>query len=102
VDLESFEAHTKSGETSRLTAKEAQLLRYFFAQSGRVVSRNDLLDNVWGRDAYPTPRTIDNFIARFRKLFEEDPRHPQHFITLRASATASSPERRHLIVGDLR
>lgn len=83
VDLASFEVRRQDGAVERLTAREAHLLRYLVGHAGRVVSRNDILDAVWGRDAYPTPRTIDNFIARFRKLFESDARQPRHFLTLR-------------------
>jgi len=83
IDLETYEARTVDGESYRLTQKEAMLLRYLVGNSGKVVSRHDILDTVWGLDAEPTTRTIDNFIARFRKLFEEDPRQPKHFLTLR-------------------
>ena len=83
IDLETYEARTVGGECHRLTQKEAMLLRYLVGNSGKVVTRHDILDTVWGLDAEPTTRTIDNFIARFRKLFEDDPRHPKHFLTLR-------------------
>ncbi len=83
VDLETFTARTHDGREVRLTQREAQLLRYLAGKAGKVVSRKEILDDVWGLDAVTTPRTIDNFIARFRKLFEPDPRAPRHFHTLR-------------------
>ncbi len=83
IDLESFDVTTAKGETAHLSKKEAMLLRYLYGNAGRVVTRNDILDAVWGIDEYPSPRTVDNFIAKFRKLFEEDPRHPVYFHTLR-------------------
>ncbi|MEZ4758364.1 MAG: winged helix-turn-helix domain-containing protein [Flavobacteriales bacterium] len=51
------------------------LLRLLMEREGEVVSRQDLLEKVWGYDVYPTTRTIDNFIVAFRKYFEPDPRH---------------------------
>lgn len=83
VDLETYLVKTADGNEHRLTQKEAMLLRYLAGNAGRVVSRRDILDSVWGTDSYPSTRTIDNFIARFRKLFEADPRNPVHFHTLR-------------------
>ncbi len=83
VDLDTFEAVTHDGTEVQLTNREAQLLRYLAGKPRKVVSRKELLDNIWGLDAATTPRTIDNFIARFRKLFEKDPRDPVHFHTLR-------------------
>ncbi len=83
VDPTTYEAMTFNSEKVPLTRKEVSLLQYLVARPGKVVSRKEILDDLWGRDAYPSPRTIDNFIARFRKLFEKDPRKPRHFHTLR-------------------
>jgi DNA-binding response OmpR family regulator len=83
VDFATFEA-TGPGGTVQLTEKEAALLRLFAEEQGRVIARNEILDRVWGRDTFPTTRTIDNFIVRFRRVFETDPDEPRHFITLRS------------------
>ncbi len=83
IDIDTYFARTFSGIEHKLTQKEAMLLRFLAGNANRVVSRTEILDAVWGRAAFPTERTIDNFIARFRKLFERDPRHPTHFHTLR-------------------
>ena len=55
----------------------------FARNLGRTLSRADILDHVWGMDVAVTERTVDNFIVRFRKLFEPEPEKPVHFITVR-------------------
>jgi len=70
-------------EDLELTTKELDLLRFFAAHEGEVLSRNDLLDNVWGVDSSPHTRTVDNFIVRLRRYFETDPANPQHFLSIR-------------------
>ena len=70
-------------ETKSLTKKEVALIQLFLEREGEVVSRAEILDRVWGKDQFPTTRTIDNFILNFRKIFEEDPKHPVHFISIR-------------------
>jgi two-component system alkaline phosphatase synthesis response regulator PhoP len=59
-----------------LSHKECTLLKLLFEKRGQVVSRDEILDLVWSEDEYPTPRTIDNFISRLRKLIEPDPDNP--------------------------
>ena len=65
-----------------LTRKECMMLKFFAEHPGEVVGRDLLLDGVWGYDAYPTTRTIDNFILRLRKHFETDPAKPVIFLTV--------------------
>ena len=55
----------------------------FLKKEGDVVSRDEILDEAWGADQYPTSRTIDNFILSFRKLFEPNPKEPQYFHSIR-------------------
>jgi len=78
---------TRTCESSQgqviLSEKEVRLLSYFSLHAGRTLSREDILEEVWGMDVDPTPRTIDNFVAKFRKLFEDSPESPRHFITVR-------------------
>ena len=66
-----------------LSAKEIKLLEFFSRFPGQSLERADILEEVWGMDVSPTPRTIDNFILKFRKLFEKDPEKPTHFISVR-------------------
>lgn len=67
-----------------LSRKEIELLKLFFEKEGVVISRDEILDRVWGKDLFPTSRTIDNYILSFRKLFEDDPRSPKYFHSIRA------------------
>ena len=67
----------------QLTNKEVLLLQMLIEHKSEVVSRNQILQNVWGYDVYPSTRTIDNFIMAFRKYFEEDPKLPKYFHSIR-------------------
>lgn len=71
------------GEPRSLTSLEMKLLKYLTEHEGAVLTRNELLDNVWGIDSSPTPRTVDNFIARLRQHFELNPALPRHFLSVR-------------------
>lgn len=84
VDFSTFEVmnlQTKSIHT--LTKREIELLDFFNKKVGLVVSREEILDALWGNDQFPTSRTIDNYILGFRKLFENDPKNPQFFHSIR-------------------
>jgi two-component system, OmpR family, alkaline phosphatase synthesis response regulator PhoP len=74
---------TVRGEPRQLTALEMKLLKCFIEHEGKLLSRAELLDQVWGFDATPTTRTVDNFIVRLRQYFETDPSHPRHFLSIR-------------------
>jgi DNA-binding response OmpR family regulator len=65
-----------------LSAKEFELMKYFIQRQGQVVTRNELLDDVWGYEVTPTTRTIDNYILGLRKKIEKNPAHPVHLITV--------------------
>lgn len=82
VNFDSYEAVGKDGKFS-LTKKEALLLKLLIENKDGVVSREKILQTVWGYSVYPSTRTIDNFILAFRKYFEVDPKNPQYFISLR-------------------
>jgi two-component system OmpR family response regulator len=71
------------GDPRSLTSLEIKLVKYFVENEGVVLTRNQLLDNVWGMDSSPTTRTVDNFIARLRQHFETDPANPRHFLSVR-------------------
>ena len=85
VNFETFIVNDKvTGSTMMLSKKEIELLRLFSEKEGMVVSRDEILDKVWGKDQFPTTRTIDNYILSFRKLFENDPKNPIYFHSVRA------------------
>jgi DNA-binding response OmpR family regulator len=81
VDLERHEA-TRAGEPIELTPREFRLLGYLLEHRAEVVSREELLDAVWGYDTIPFTRTVDTHIAKLRKKIEADPSDPQHIITV--------------------
>ena len=82
VNFRTFEAEGQEGPFI-LTKKEAMLLKLLIDRKNEVVSRNQILQSVWGYDVYPSTRTIDNFILSFRKYFEEDQRNPRYFHSVR-------------------
>ncbi len=71
------------GSAHSLTHKEAMILRVLAEQPGTIVTREDILDRVWGYEVFPSTRTIDNFIVRLRKRFERNAEAPAHFHTVR-------------------
>lgn len=82
INFLTFEAkHNVNLQT--LKQKEVLILKYLISKKNQVVSRQDILRNVWGYDVFPSTRTIDNFITGLRKFFEEDPRQPQYIISVR-------------------
>jgi len=81
VDFKRFEA-AKAGQVLKLSRKEFGVLRLLAARVGYVVSRNELLDEVWGHESYPTTRTVDNHIASLRSKLEDDSSKPRHLITV--------------------
>ena len=82
INLKSYQATGISGEFT-LTKKEAKLMKLFYERKGEVVSRQEILQAVWGYDVYPSTRTIDNFIMSLRRYFETEPRKPKHFHSVR-------------------
>jgi len=72
----------REGRTVVLTAHEFKLLRFFVENAERVISREELLIDVWGYNHYPTTRTVDNQILKLRQKLEGDPANPRHFITV--------------------
>ena len=84
VDFKKQEA-SKGKKKLDLSAKEFHLLQYFVEREGDVISRNQLLDDVWGYDAMPTTRTVDNYILSLRKKIETNPSKPKHLLTIHTS-----------------
>jgi len=81
VNFPTMEALRK-GEPVVLTAMEFKTLKYLIQNAGRVVSREELLNEVWGYENYPCTRTVDNHILRLRQKLERDPSRPVHFRTM--------------------
>jgi len=81
VDFERCSA-TRRGEPLELTAKEYDLLRLLIRHKGEVVTRERLLNEVWGYESYPTTRTVDNHVARLRQKLEEDPASPRYIFSV--------------------
>lgn len=84
IDFKAQEAVTREGRIS-LSKKETMLLKLLIENRNEVVTRERILQVVWGYHVYPTTRTIDNFILSFRKYFEEDSRNPKHFHSVRGA-----------------
>jgi len=83
IDFKAQTAVNSRGENLSLSKKEVMLLKLLIEYKNEVVSREKILQSVWGYQVFPTTRTIDNFILSFRKYFEPDPREPKHFHSVR-------------------
>lgn len=83
IDFKGLECSNKNSEQIALSKKEVMLLKLLIENKNEVVTREKILQAVWGYNVYPTTRTIDNFILNFRKYFEEDSRHPHYFHSVR-------------------
>jgi DNA-binding response OmpR family regulator len=81
IDFKRFEAR-RAGKVLNMSRKEFGILRLLAARIGEVVTRDELLDEVWGYEQYPTTRTVDNHIALLRSKLEEDPSKPRHLLTV--------------------
>jgi DNA-binding response OmpR family regulator len=82
IDFEGLELHSGS-QTVKLTLMEADLLRYLIEHDGKIVSRNAILEEVWGLREDTDTRAIDNFVVRLRKYIEDEPSRPKHLLTVR-------------------
>ena len=82
-----FKLHqARRGKTRiEFTAREFDLLRYFVQHTGQVVTREQILNEVWGYEEFPTTRTIDNFVAKLRQKIERSPHAPEHILTIHGS-----------------
>ena len=81
IDLESYMV-VKKGKNIKLTSLENKILKYLISHRGNVVTREDLLNEIWGFDVYPTTRTVDNLILKLRKKIERDPNKPGYILTV--------------------
>ena len=83
IRFDTLELHAPGNRTTQLTLMEADLLRYLTHRPGRVISRKEILEQVWRVHEDTDTRAIDNFIVRLRRYIEDDPAHPQHLLTIR-------------------
>ncbi len=84
VDFRKQEAR-KGKKEIKLSTKEFEVLRFLVQHEGEVVTRDMLLNEVWGYENFPTTRTVDNYVLSLRKKLEEDPAHPHHLLTIHTS-----------------
>lgn len=101
VDFDRFELHVR-GSLQTLTTLELQLLRYFIARPDKVLSRNQIMQDVWGEPSAFSTRTVDNFVMRLRKIIEPDPANPQHFVSVRGAGYRflASPDEEAVVASD--
>ena len=83
IDFNTFEITTHTGKKATLSKREIQLLKFLIERNGEVVSREEILETIWGYDVYPSTRTIDNYILAFRKYFEKNSKDPKYFQSIR-------------------
>ncbi len=91
IDFKAQVATLKNGEQVELSKKEAMLLQLLLDHANEVVTREKILQTVWGYNVFPSTRTIDNFILNFRKYFEEDSRNPRYFHSVRGMGYKYTP-----------
>jgi DNA-binding response OmpR family regulator len=82
---------TRAGKSLTFTAQEFKLLKFFAHSPGKVISREELLNAVWGYQHYPTTRTVDNHVLRLRQKLEPDPGNPRYFLTMHGTGYKFSP-----------
>lgn len=83
INFATFQAKTINGQLETLSKREIALLKLLTDHLNNVVSRDEILDKLWSKDENPSSRTIDNYILNFRKLFEQNPKEPIHFQSIR-------------------
>ncbi|MDD4051273.1 MAG: response regulator transcription factor [candidate division Zixibacteria bacterium] len=91
VDFKSYMANGAGGEME-LSQKECMIFKFLAEHAGEVVTRDMILDAVWGYNVYPSSRTVDNFIVRLRKLFEPNPSHPRYIHTMHGAGYRFTPQ----------
>lgn len=84
LDFSKLEAK-KGNKDIHLSLKEYEILKYFVIHEDKIVTRDDLLDNVWGLERFPTTRTVDNYILMLRKKIEQNPSKPKHLLTFHSA-----------------
>ncbi|MBD3378438.1 response regulator [candidate division KSB1 bacterium] len=82
VNFGQYKAWDDNGGTVDFSYKEFEILKYFIDHQNQIITRDALLNDVWGYEVYPSSRTVDNFIVKLRKKIEPDPNHPKHILTV--------------------
>ena len=90
-DLKSFVIKNSEGDDFTLTHKQIKLLKLFIEKKDQVISRQEILEKVWGYDVYPSSRTIDNFVLLFRKVFEKNLPSSTYFKSVRGVGYKFTP-----------
>jgi two-component system alkaline phosphatase synthesis response regulator PhoP len=83
INFITYEIKGVNTERTEITKREIALLKLLIERKGEVISREKILDEVWGTEAFPSSRTIDNYIVSFRKYFEKNQKDPKHFHSIR-------------------
>ncbi|MEY3397851.1 MAG: hypothetical protein RL220_445 [Bacteroidota bacterium] len=91
VNFLTYAITDKDGQEHQLSKKEIMLLKLLIQRNGEVVSREEILEKIWGYDVFPSTRTIDNFILLFRKYFEPNSRQPMYFHSVRGVGYKFTP-----------
>ena len=91
IDFNSFEITDENNEKVNLTHKQIKLLKLFFEKKNEVISRQEILEKIWGYDVYPSSRTIDNFVLLYRKIFEKDLPPSTYFKSIRGVGYKFTP-----------
>ncbi|MCR9205006.1 MAG: response regulator transcription factor, partial [Halobacteriovoraceae bacterium] len=91
VFLDRFKAETSKGELE-LTEQECKILKYFFDHPNKALARGEILEVGWGYSEEINTRTLDNFMVRFRKYFEREPKKPQYFCSVRGVGYLFNPD----------
>lgn len=91
VNFKTYQVVLNENEVAVLSKREVELLKLFSKHANEVISRNQILDEIWGVDQFPTSRTIDNYILNFRKIFEKDAKNPVLFHSIRGVGYKFTP-----------
>lgn len=91
IDFNSFDITDENNEKVNLTHKQIKLLKLFFEKKNEVISRQEILEKIWGYDVYPSSRTIDNFVLLYRKIFEKDLPPSTYFKSIRGVGYKFTP-----------
>lgn len=96
INLLNYSIRDKNGQEIEVSKREIMLLTLLVQRAGEVVSREEILEKVWGYNVFPSTRTIDNYILAFRKYFEPDSRNPIYFHSVRGVGYKFSSEKKYL------
>lgn len=91
IDFKTYEIFENGKRLAELGNREILLLKLLIYKQNQVVSREEILDKIWGEETFPTSRTIDNYILIFRKYFEKNPREPRYFHSVRGVGYKFTP-----------